>query len=102
MSETVQLPKLYAILDVSCFAPPLRTTASIVEFARDLVAGGVKVLQYRNKEGSTREMLGHAREIRRVLGPDMRLIMNDRADICIAAAYDGVHVGQEDLSPEGA
>jgi len=28
--------------------------------------------------------------------------MNDRADLCLAAAFDGVHVGQEDLSPEGA
>jgi thiamine-phosphate pyrophosphorylase len=27
--------------------------------------------------------------------------MNDRADICIAAELQGVHVGQEDLSPEG-
>ncbi len=102
MSQIFQLPKLYAILDVSCFAPPLRTVASIVAFARDLAAGGVKVLQYRNKEGSTREMLSHAREIRRVLGHDVTLIMNDRADICIAAGYDGVHVGQDDLSPEGA
>jgi thiamine-phosphate pyrophosphorylase len=32
----------------------------------------------------------------------LKLIMNDRADICIAAGYDGVHVGQDDLSPEGA
>jgi len=30
------------------------------------------------------------------------LIMNDRADICIAADYEGVHVGQHDLSPQGA
>jgi thiamine-phosphate pyrophosphorylase len=28
--------------------------------------------------------------------------MNDRADLCLAAGFDGVHVGQEDLSPEGA
>lgn len=102
MATSIQLPKLYAILDVSCFAPPLRTTAAIVEFARDLAAGGVKLLQYRNKEGHTREMLSHAREIRRVLGTDVQLVMNDRADICIAAGYDGVHVGQDDLSPEGA
>ena len=102
MSETVVLPKLYAILDVSCFAQPLRTTSAIVEFARDLAEGGVKLLQYRNKEGSTREMLSNAREIRRVLGHDMTLIMNDRADICLAADYDGVHVGQDDLSPAGA
>ena len=28
------------------------------------------------------------------------LIMNDRADLCLAAEFDGVHVGQDDLSPE--
>jgi thiamine-phosphate pyrophosphorylase len=26
--------------------------------------------------------------------------MNDRADLCLAAEFDGVHVGQDDLSPE--
>lgn len=26
--------------------------------------------------------------------------MNDRADLCIAAGFDGVHVGQDDLAPE--
>src|SRR5208283_11472 len=36
------------------------------------------------------------------LGDSVKLIMNDRADLCIAAGFDGVHVGQEDLSPEGA
>jgi thiamine-phosphate pyrophosphorylase len=30
----------------------------------------------------------------------IRLIMNDRADLCLAASFDGVHVGQDDLSPE--
>ena len=102
MSEPVRLPKLYAILDVACFAPPLRTTAAIVDYARELAAGGVTCLQYRNKVGNTREMLSHARELRRVLGNGVTLIMNDRADICIAAGYEGVHVGQEDLSAEGA
>ena len=28
--------------------------------------------------------------------------MNDRADLCLAASFDGVHVGQDDLSPSGA
>ena len=28
--------------------------------------------------------------------------MNDRADLCLAAQYDGLHVGQDDLSPEAA
>src|ERR1700744_4985752 len=102
MHQPLVLPKLYAILDVSCFAMPLRTTAAIVEYASDLVAGGATLIQYRNKVGTTREMLSHARELRRVLGDDVTLIMNDRADICIAAGFQGVHVGQDDLSPDGA
>jgi thiamine-phosphate pyrophosphorylase len=102
MRKTIQLPRLYAIVDVTCFAPQLRTTNSIVEFARDLGEGGVTLLQYRNKEGATRDMLRHAREIKRVLEGKVKLIMNDRADLCIAAAYDGVHLGQDDLPADGA
>jgi thiamine-phosphate pyrophosphorylase len=102
MTKPLQLPKLYAIVDVTCFAPQLRTTNSIVEFARDLAEGGVALLQYRNKEGDTRAMVKHAREIKRVLEGKVRLIMNDRADICVAMGYDGVHLGQDDLPPEGA
>jgi thiamine-phosphate pyrophosphorylase len=98
----MNLPKLYAILDVSCFAPPLRTTSAMVDYARDLAAGGATLIQYRNKVGSTREMLAHARELRHVLDDGVRLIMNDRADICIAADFAGVHVGQDDLSAEGS
>lgn len=96
------LPKLYAIVDVSCFAAPLRTTAAIADYARDLAAGGATFIQYRNKVGPTREMLAHAREIRGVVSDKVTLIMNDRADICLAAEFVGVHVGQDDLSPEGA
>src|SRR6516225_2876571 len=102
MAKTLRLPRLYAIVDVTCFAPQLRTTNSIVEFARDLGEGGVTLLQYRNKEGATRDMLRHAREIKRVLEGKVKLIMNDRADLCVAAAYDGVHLGQDDLPADGA
>jgi thiamine-phosphate pyrophosphorylase len=102
MQKPLQLPKLYAILDVTCFAPQLRTTNSIVEFARDLSEGGVTLLQYRNKDGNTRAMMSHAREIKRVLQGKVQLIMNDRADICVAMGFDGVHLGQDDLPAEGA
>src|SRR5258708_11352973 len=46
-------------------------------------------------------MLEQAWELKRRLGPSVKLIMNDRADLCLAAGFDGVHVGQDDLSPEG-
>ncbi len=35
------------------------------------------------------------------MAPAIKLIMNDRADLCLAAGFDGVHVGQDDLSPAG-
>ena len=102
MARELHLPRLYAIVDVTCFAPPLRTMSSIVEFAWDLGEGGVTLLQYRNKEGDTRQILGHAREIKRVLEGEAKLIMNDRADLCVAARFDGVHLGQDDLPAESA
>jgi thiamine-phosphate pyrophosphorylase len=45
-------------------------------------------------------MLAQARELKRRIGLRAKLIMNDRADLCLAAEFDGVHVGQDDLSPE--
>jgi thiamine-phosphate pyrophosphorylase len=94
----LSLPRLYAILDRSQF----REVASLMNAADELRAGGVTLLQYRNKNGGAREMLEEARELKRRFGSSMKLIMNDRADLCLAAEFDGVHVGQEDLSPEGA
>jgi thiamine-phosphate pyrophosphorylase len=54
-------------------------------------------------------MLSHGRELRHIFAsaanpsnvPPAMLIMNDRADLCLAAGFDGVHVGQDDLSPAG-
>lgn len=97
----IQLPRLYAIVDASFFS----TSHAISAFAEELVAGGCRLLQYRNKGGDARVMLEQARELRRGCRtgvPDLhvRLIMNDRADLCLAAEFDGVHVGQDDLSAE--
>jgi thiamine-phosphate pyrophosphorylase len=119
--RVVMLPRLYCILD-SAF---LHTTAELLAFADALASGGCILLQYRNKSGNARVMLEQARELRRLFpahadveshsnaaksatldwgtrfgGGPVRLIMNDRADLCLAADFDGVHVGQDDLSPE--
>ena len=94
----ISIPRLYAILDTACF--PERE--ALLAAAEELAAGGVVLLQYRNKSGNARQMLEPARELRRRLGNSVKLIMNDRADLAMAADFDGLHVGQEDLSPEGA
>ena len=92
------LPRLYAVLDSSCFADP----AMLLVAAEELADGGVTLLQYRNKSGNARLMLEQAEELKRRIGASAKLIMNDRADLCLAAGFDGVHVGQDDLSPAGA
>jgi len=92
----IDLPRLYPIVDASCF-PDDR---ALFQFAEELLSAGVTLLQYRNKAGGSRQMLSHARELRRITGDPARLIMNDRADLCLAAGFDGVHVGQDDLPPE--
>ncbi|MBZ5684808.1 MAG: thiamine phosphate synthase [Acidobacteriia bacterium] len=90
------LPRLYAILDASAHAD----VDCLVAFGQELRAAGCTLLQYRNKSGNARIMLEQARELKKHLGSAVRLIMNDRADLCLAAGFDGVHVGQDDLSPE--
>jgi thiamine-phosphate pyrophosphorylase len=94
--SAIDLPRLYAILDVSC----LPTDETLYGFAEDLLSAGVTLLQYRNKNAGPRQMLSQARQLRRIAGDRARLIMNDRADLCLAAGFDGVHVGQDDLPPE--
>lgn len=74
----------------------------VCDFARELVAGGARLIQLREKLASSREILRLARELRRALPNDVRLTINDRADLAVAAAADGVHLGQDDLPPEAA
>jgi len=100
----MKLPILYPILDadtLSATCEPGKLLQSICAYALALAEAGCTLLQYRAKHLTPREMLVQTRELRRLL-PAITLIVNDRADLCLAAGFDGVHLGQEDLSPEGA
>ncbi|MHB8215678.1 MAG: thiamine phosphate synthase [Candidatus Sulfotelmatobacter sp.] len=92
----ISVPRLYPIVDAAFFP----ATEALARFAEELFAGGCTLLQYRNKSGNARVMLDQARELKRRLGDKAKLIMNDRADLCLMAEFDGVHVGQDDLPPE--
>jgi thiamine-phosphate pyrophosphorylase len=91
-------PRLYSILDTSYFSD----AAEMFAAAEELAAAGIKLLQYRNKSGNAQRTLDEARELRARLGAGIKLIMNDRADLCLAAGFDGLHLGQDDLSPDSA
>jgi thiamine-phosphate pyrophosphorylase len=94
----LQPPRLYPILDSVLFPDADAMFAA----ADELAAAACTLLQYRNKSGNARQMLDQARELRARLGASIKLIMNDRADLCLAAGFDGLHVGQDDLSPDAA
>jgi thiamine-phosphate pyrophosphorylase len=98
----MNLPRLYPIIDFACFAAAPDPILAIARFAEDLVRGGATLLQYRDKSGDIRRALSCARDLRRVTRGRATLIVNDRADLCLAAGADGVHLGQDDLSPAAA
>lgn len=102
MIAGAQLPSLYPILDAAQFATAPDPVEALVRFAEELIAGGATLMQYRSKLASARETLSHARELKRVVGERAKLMMNDRLDLCVAAGFDGVHLGQDDLEPAAA
>jgi thiamine-phosphate pyrophosphorylase len=60
------------------------------------LAAGVRVVQHRDKEASAAAMIAEARLLRRLCREALFLI-NDRVEVALAVAADGVHLGQEDL-----
>ena len=71
---------------------------SHLELAGLAIRGGADTIQYRQKSGSTREMIHIATQMKRVCSDQgVPLIVNDRVDVAIAARADGVHLGQDDF-----
>jgi thiamine-phosphate pyrophosphorylase len=94
------MARFYPILDVGLLSARGVEPDSFAEQLRD---AGVTLLQYRDKTGEPQQMLRNAASIRELFfGVKCRLILNDRADVAVLAEWDGVHVGQEDLSPKDA
>jgi thiamine-phosphate pyrophosphorylase len=99
-SSTCKLPRLYPILDAGLL---LQAGISIEHFARELRESGIRFLQYRDKEGSDEIVLERAALLRRIFpSSDSCLILNDRVSLLGATGFDGIHVGQQDLSPAKA
>jgi thiamine-phosphate pyrophosphorylase len=71
---------------------------SNLEIIKAAVAGGVTVVQLRDKEATTRDLYEEGLKIRDFLREwRIPLIINDRLDIALALDADGVHLGQDDM-----
>jgi thiamine-phosphate pyrophosphorylase len=97
---SLTLPRLYPILD-STFLPSDADVRErhLIDLARELLAAGVTLLQYRNKSASDDEVLADAMVLRRALPMGKcLLILNDRPHLVALSCFDGVHIGQDDVS----
>jgi thiamine-phosphate pyrophosphorylase len=87
----LEAARLYLVIE----AAPARAVVP------EAIAGGVDVVQLREKAASDDELLAAARSLRALCDEHGALfVVNDRADIAVAAGADGVHVGQDDEPPE--
>lgn len=86
--------KLYLVTDRD-----LSLGRSLEEIVCEAVAGGVTIVQLREKDAATGEFVELARRLMAVLKPlGVPLIINDRVDVALAVDADGVHIGQSDMS----
>ena len=87
--------RLYGIID------PQRTNGrNPVDLVRQAAAGGVTLIQYRDKHAEGRHLVEMSRALKAALeGTGVPLLVNDRIDVALAAGADGVHLGQDDIDP---
>lgn len=91
-----QLPMLNVII-----GGHLCSGKDYAELTRLTVKNGAGIIQLREKEGETRQLVDTAEKMRKVCHEHGALfIVNDRVDVAIASGADGVHIGQDDLSPQ--
>lgn len=77
----------------------LAVKRSLVKIVQAAIAGGATILQLREKNRPTQEIIKFGLTLRKItksLG--IPLIVNDRPDIALAIEADGVHLGQEDMT----
>ncbi|MBO0664571.1 thiamine phosphate synthase [Jiella sp. MQZ9-1] len=89
---------LYLVLD-----PNLCRSRSLVETARAAVAGGVTMVQLRDKIAGTTGLVAAGRALMDALaGTGVPLIVNDDLDAALTINADGLHVGQDDMPADEA
>ena len=90
------LLKLYLVTDRN-----LSLGHSLEDVVSEAVAGGVTIVQLREKDTSTGEFVELAFRLKDILRPyNVPLIINDRVDVALAVDAEGLHIGQSDMPYE--
>ncbi|MFG1277727.1 thiamine phosphate synthase [Xanthobacter autotrophicus] len=89
---------LYLVTD-----PHLVATRGLLATVDAAVKGGATIVQLRDPDAHGRALVEQARALKVLLAPlGIPLIINDRVDVAVAADADGVHLGQDDMTPADA
>ena len=91
MKPSIKEIDLYFITDSKL------TKKTVIEDVKAVVRAGVKIVQYREKEKTTREMIIEAEKIKKICSGKAIFLINDRTDVCLAVDADGVHLGNDDM-----
>lgn len=88
-------------IDLTLYLVTNRDKLSDEEFFKKIeraLKGGVSLVQLREKEASTREMIEVAKKLKKLCHAyEVPLIIDDRVDVALASGADGVHLGSEDM-----
>ncbi|MCF3933118.1 thiamine phosphate synthase [Acuticoccus sp. M5D2P5] len=88
------------MLDLSVYLILGPDVPNPVDLVRKATAGGVGLIQWRDKGASTADQVAAVRAL--VAATSVPILVNDRADVAVAAGAAGVHVGHGDLTPHEA
>jgi len=92
MKDKIKKIDLYFITDSSL------TKKTVLEDVESALKAGAKIIQYREKDKNTRDMIIEAEEIKKLCNKSGALmVINDRVDVALAIDADGVHLGNEDM-----
>jgi len=88
-----RLAGLYVIIDAQTLGE-----RSEAEAACQVIQGGARVIQLRDKHRSKRELISVARKLKQICAEaSVLFIVNDYVDLALAIDADGVHLGRNDL-----
>lgn len=88
--------RLYGLVD-----PEHTGNHDLAVLARKIADGGTTLVQFRDKQSTTRDMIARAGAVKAALEESaVPLIINDRVDVALAVGAQGVHLGQDDMPAE--
>ncbi|KAI9641446.1 thiamine biosynthetic bifunctional enzyme [Ciborinia camelliae] len=93
----------YSLYLVTDSTPAILGNRDLVDVVEAAIRGGVTIVQYRDKVSDTAALVDTARKLHTVTQKyKVPLLINDRVDVALAVACEGVHIGQDDMDLQTA